>query len=308
MRATARRSTAEYPDYYTYEDDADQTRWELTPGDRVCPPSYGSSRKARLFKAFVFLLLVGSGWTFRDRVDWQQLPAQAAAFLGNFHELLSAEPDGVAEAASETASAQTGSQSELANLGPELASTSRDQLAAEHSPMRDEAQPTAAPRNESIEEQAVPVTINSVPSPGEPAEDSDAGDGKREQQVEPLPPADPDPADPYQVRAAAVGLHPGLSRVLLERLTATDYRNAGIAIKHALAKTPNGAEYVWPRQRKPELALFKVHFVKGAAPGCRRYVVTIVKDGWSTTALPMENCDVEGPASGQRKVSSLPRR
>jgi hypothetical protein len=92
------------------------------------------------------------------------------------------------------------------------------------------------------------------------------------------------------VRAAAVGLHPDLSRVLLERLSRADYRNAGIAIQTALAETPDSAVFVWPRQRKPELALFQVRFVAGAAPGCRRYVVTVTKDAWLTTAMPMEKC------------------
>ena len=86
-------------------------------------------------------------------------------------------------------------------------------------------------------------------------------------------PAIADPSDPYQVRAAAVGLHPDLSRALLARLSPADYRNAGIAIKTALAETAETAVYVWPRQRKPEEALFKVRFVPGAAAGCRRYVV-----------------------------------
>jgi hypothetical protein len=108
--------------------------------------------------------------------------------------------------------------------------------------------------------------------------------------VEPLPPPPVDPADPYQKRAAAVGLHPKLSRVLLARLSATDYRNAGVAIETAVAKTPDTATFVWPRQRTPELALFQVHFVPGAAPHCRRYVVTVTKDRWSTTAPPMEKC------------------
>jgi hypothetical protein len=105
-----------------------------------------------------------------------------------------------------------------------------------------------------------------------------------------LSPPTVDPADPYQKRAAAVGLHPDLSRVLLKRLSPTDYRNAGIAIQTAVAKTPDDAVFVWPRQRKPELALFQVHFVRGGAPDCRRYVVTVTKDGWSTTAPPMEKC------------------
>ena len=106
-----------------------------------------------------------------------------------------------------------------------------------------------------------------------------------------------DPSDPFQVRAVAVGLHPNLSRALLERLTDADYRNAGIAIRTALVETPDRAVFVWPRQRKPEMALFQVRFVAGAASGCRRYVVTITKDGWLTTALPMEKCGVEANLS-----------
>jgi hypothetical protein len=102
-----------------------------------------------------------------------------------------------------------------------------------------------------------------------------------------------DPADPYQKRAVAVGLHPGLSRVLLTRLSSTDYRNAGIAIETAVSETPDSVVFVWPRQRKPEFALFQVRFVPGAAPNCRRYVVTVTKDGWSTTALPMEKCGTQ---------------
>lgn len=115
-------------------------------------------------------------------------------------------------------------------------------------------------------------------------------------QPEPLPPLDVDRTDPLQVRAEAVGLHPGLSRVLLARLSEADYRNAGVAIKTAIAETPDNSVHVWPRQRKPELALFKVHFVPGAATDCRRYVVAVTKDGWMTTALPMEKC---GPQPGQ---------
>ncbi|MGE0627457.1 MAG: hypothetical protein AB7O43_06490 [Hyphomicrobiaceae bacterium] len=110
--------------------------------------------------------------------------------------------------------------------------------------------------------------------------------------AEPLdgPPAPPD--DPLRARAEAAGLHPGLSRVLLERLSPADYRNAEYAIRTALAKTPDDGKFVWPRQRKPELALFTVHFVAGAASKCRRYVVTVMKDRWLTTALPMEKCGI----------------
>lgn len=140
--------------------------------------------------------------------------------------------------------------------------------------------PGAAP-NATAGSATPPLTTAALPPPA-----------ANEQPGEPLPPARADPADPYQVRAEAVGLHPGLSRVLLQRLSAADYRNAGVAVQKAVTETADGAVFVWPRQRKPEMALFKVHFVTGAAPDCRRYVVTITKDRWSTTALPMERCGV----------------
>jgi hypothetical protein len=109
----------------------------------------------------------------------------------------------------------------------------------------------------------------------------------------PLPPPVVDPSDPYQKRAEAVGLHPQLSRVLLARLTPTDYHNAGVAIATAVSQTPDHGVLVWPRQRTPDQALFQVRFVAGAAPGCRRYVVSVTKDGWLTTAPPMEKCGVQ---------------
>jgi hypothetical protein len=117
----------------------------------------------------------------------------------------------------------------------------------------------------------------------------------------PLPPPTVDRSDPYQVKAEAVGLHPGLSRVLLKRMSQTDYRNAGYAIKTALAETSEGGSFLWPRQRKGGLALFKVHFVQGAGPECRRYVVTITQDGWATTAFPMEKC---GPQFASKRRAS----
>ncbi len=96
--------------------------------------------------------------------------------------------------------------------------------------------------------------------------------------------------DPYQAKALAAGLHPGLSRVLLAKLTAEDYRNAGKAIQTALAGTADDGVLKWPPKPAPGKALFEVHFVPGAVPECRRYVVTVTLGGWSTTALPMERC------------------
>jgi hypothetical protein len=108
--------------------------------------------------------------------------------------------------------------------------------------------------------------------------------------VEPLRPAIPDPADPKQVKAAAVGLHPDVSRALLTRLTESDYRNAGVAIKMALSQTPDSDVLQWPRDAKRDAAVFQVRFVAGASGDCRRYVVEITKDKWVTTAPAMEKC------------------
>lgn len=96
--------------------------------------------------------------------------------------------------------------------------------------------------------------------------------------------------DPYQARALAAGLHPGLSRVLLAQLTPEDYRNAGKAVLVALAETPDNGVLRWPKTPAKGRARFEVHFVTGAMPECRRYVVTVTLGGWATTALPMERC------------------
>ena len=106
----------------------------------------------------------------------------------------------------------------------------------------------------------------------------------------PLPPPPVNPADPLETRAVAAGLHPGLSRALLRQLTPADYRNAQVAIHTALAETPDSQVFEFPRPRTAEQALFEVHFVPGAPSACRRYVVTVTKDRWLTTALPMEKC------------------
>ncbi len=99
--------------------------------------------------------------------------------------------------------------------------------------------------------------------------------------------------DPYRRKAEAVGLNPDLSRVVLSRLTSVDYRNAAYAIEKALRTVPNDGEFTWPRARKAGAAIFNVHFVPGAGRDCRRYVVTITKNRWTSTALPMEKCGVK---------------
>lgn len=98
--------------------------------------------------------------------------------------------------------------------------------------------------------------------------------------------------DPLLMRAAAAGLHPRIPRDLLERLSPADLRNAGIAVQTAVAEAPDGEVYVYPRERRADLANYQVRMLRAVHPECRRYVVTVTKDGLSTTAPPMENCEV----------------
>jgi hypothetical protein len=109
----------------------------------------------------------------------------------------------------------------------------------------------------------------------------------------PLPKPEVDPNDPYQKRAIAVGLHPDLSRVLLSSMSEADYRNAGVAIRKALAEASDSEKFIWPPERKATMAVFQVHFVTGDRQDCRRYIVTVVKNGWTTTAPPMEKCGLD---------------
>lgn len=113
--------------------------------------------------------------------------------------------------------------------------------------------------------------------------------------------------DPDRARAVAAGLHADISRVLLARLSDADYRNAAHAISKALAETPDDNVLYWPLKTKPGVAQFQIHFVPGADEGCRRYVVTIAKDGWATTSLPMDKCGVARKAATESAPAARAR-
>lgn len=266
MAVPARRSRAETYDSdfaATYDSDFDEdfTLGELSSGERICPPRAASD--SLLPALLVIAVMLGGGWALlRYQPSW--LPTGLAALLTPASPITPPLPPDTAPATEPWAVSAPPAQAE-----PPASIEIAD-----------------AP-GEGTKSASSPVTTGAIaPAAEEPA-------------AEPLPPPKLDPGDPYQKRAVAVGLHPDISRALLARLSPTDYRNAGTAIQTAVAKTPDNAVFVWPRQRKPELALFRVHFVPGAAPTCRRYVVTVTKDGWSTTAPPMEKCDARpSPRSG----------
>src|SRR5262245_12270117 len=244
----------------------------FVPGDRIGPPLTGAGGK--VLRGAILLLLAGGGaWTvLSDPATW---PAWMPKELASVSRSVSRWLDNAQRPQSRPLAAVVRTRSEepakpmALDPPPPIASPA--------------ANPAPLAAVAAAKPEPAPLTTAALPYSAEPTAPPS----------QPLGPPRVDPSDPYQARAAEVGLHPELSRVLLERLSPTDYRNAGIAIQTALAETPDNGVFVWPRQRKPELALFRVRFVAGAAPGCRRYVVTVVKDGWLTTALPMEKCGAE---------------
>jgi hypothetical protein len=164
----------------------------------------------------------------------------------------------------------------------------------------------ALPRREVAEnEVAAPVVVPKVANEGVVETSASQTEGAAAAQPEkpaPLPPLPP-LTDPLQKKAEAAGLHPELSRAVLESLTPTDFRNAAIAIKKAIAETPEDGALVWPAKPVRGLARFRVHFVPGISPACRRYVVAVAKSGWLTTALPMERCGVKPRMAKSHRAS-----
>lgn len=248
-----------------FEEDPAYAFDELLPGERIGPPVRRGVRRA-LARGAVLLLALGGGWAvLTGKVTVPNLSLQdVAALFPELERLMQRQAPAAA----------------TASVNPRPST-----LAPAFKPM--ETLPPAPP----------PRQIESRTEPAEPVQERPLTTAALPPAAaavpEPQPPPAADPADPLQARALAVGLHPGLSRVLLERLSPADYQNARVAIQTAVTETPDSGVLVWPKQRKPELALFHVRFVPGAAPNCRRYVVTVTKDGWTTTALPMEKCGAE---------------
>ncbi len=103
---------------------------------------------------------------------------------------------------------------------------------------------------------------------------------------------------PQRKVAIAAGLSPDLPNVLLSRLSKSDLKNAAYAIRTALEKTADDGSFKWPTAPSRGEALFEVRFVEGAGEGCRRYIVTVIKDRWSSTSAALERCGNSKPDAG----------
>jgi hypothetical protein len=248
------------------DDDAEES--QFFAGERICVPPEETRGNSALRICVVILIAAGGWWFIRNPEIWPGWLSTKIAATSALMDYRAPNPVAPAMAPPE-------------NIGPAMPAMHADTAPPlSHTPSEIAAGDAKAPP-------APPLTTASI----QPA--------KKEFSISPLPPPASDQTDPYRARAVAAGLHPDLSRVLLSRLTSADYSNARIAIDTAMANTPDTGTFVWPRQRRPELALFQVRFVPGAAPDCRRYVVTVTKDRWSTTAAPMERCG-SGMVAGRR--------
>lgn len=251
-------------------------RWDVVPEDRIGPLPARPGRKLAFL--VVTLAAIGGAWAYQDldaaRVAWLWVKLAVA-------------PAGPAKPLA-------GEKSASAEKAPTAAEARAKDSTPAHGGDLSARLPAA------VERQAAPASaiINETPAvqPVPPAQQAAASSAPGATYAPPQPPQ----TDPLRQRAEAAGLHPEISRALLARLSPVDLRNASTAVETALSQTADGDVLAWPRQRKPEEALFRVHFVAGAAPQCRRYVVTVTKDGWSTTALPMEKCGVQGLAQRRK--------
>jgi hypothetical protein len=254
------RSHHDDEDYFAAapdERDEDGAFDELTAGERIAPPQNGSPANTFL-SALVAIAIGAAGVWAISQNPWA---LGSAVMMARTAIGATAAPDAPPAPAPVT---ELGAEEAVKQPLPEVAVVQ-------------------APASSAGEAMPLDDVAAAAPS-GETAAAADEPESER------LPPPSVDPKDPYQKRAAAVGLHPDISRVLLTKMSATDFRNADHAIKTALAKTADGETFVWPRKEEPKVARFEVRFVAGAPRDCRRYVVVVSKDRWSTTARPMETC------------------
>lgn len=256
--------------------DLDQDAYDigLMAGERSAPPPPRRSGLRPLRLIALLLIVGGGGWAYlADPSGWRDRIVQEWAAFNAAVEHRAAAPAPSAPAAKALPAVEPTTQP--------MSTASIAAPVAPQPPAPIPEKPAQAP-----ETPAAKPTVDASPATKEEAAPVPA---------EPLP--EVVATEPYQRRAVAAGLHPELSRALLEKLSAADYRNASQAIRTALAETPDAEVLTWPQQPKRGLAVFQIRFVEGAPADCRRYVVAIGKDGWSTTALPMEKCGIKpGPS------------
>jgi surface antigen len=269
MYARASHSTETFPSYEVPDVDGDFESEDFYPGEPVAPLHLKGPNVVPY--SYLFLLTaLAVGWGFASDgatlQQWTSTLEQVVAAANN-----------------------------ATQPAPPVAPLPTKDIASAEAPA---PAPTSAPAN--LPPPAPPAAAVTQPLPevtvtNAPGDKPDAASTKSTAKSDAYDAYAPPKAstDPYRKRAETAGLNPDLSRAVLAKLTATDYRNAAFAIRKAVTTLPDDADFTWPRARKTGAAVFNVHFVQGAGHDCRRYVVTVTKDRWTATAPPMEKCGVK---------------
>ncbi|MBS0234979.1 MAG: hypothetical protein JSR99_16015 [Proteobacteria bacterium] len=262
MYARTSHAAEEFPSYTLEDGGGDFQSDAFYAGDPVCPPASRGIEKVP-FSSLFLLLVLAVGCAFvsdaATRAEWTSKLERITSSL--------------------TASEQS---------GPMADSLPMKDIASADTPGSIPVPPPAPPPAVAVTQPLPEVTVSNAPGDKSDSDENSPGKSVSDAYAPPAP-----SSDPYRRKAEAVGLHPDLSRAVLTRLTPTDYRNAAYAIQKALKTVRNDGEFTWPRAHRAGTAVFNVHFVQGAARDCRRYVVTVTKDRWTSTALPMEKCGVK---------------
>lgn len=249
-----------------YDTRPSDSSFDVDPGERI-GAAVGRTAASRVAIRFVIAVALTGAWTAAVcTMDLKSVVSAARPALAAVIEKARALAANV-QAAGPPPVAVAGSPSEMtsAPLSGEAVSEMPPVLSA--LPMQEEtSEPTAYSGAAASEPAGTDYTDTAVAAE-EPAE-------KKERRIQ----------------AASAGLSPDLPNVLLSRLSKEDFKNAAYAIKTAIAKTADDAKFVWPLAPSRHQAKFEVHFVAGAEPGCRRYVVTVTKDRWSSTSAALERC------------------
>ena len=244
-------------DDYDYDRDLAPPMLNVEPDERVGPP-LPNRKKVRLRRMFMALILTGSAWAAIANLGWDGVLATAKSLA----EVVVTNAQDIAARVHqepETASAASDPENQA------TAGIQQPEVLPELTPAQDEQ---AAP---AAEPQSTEAMGEAYAEKAEPTEDDKETAPKRKSAIE-------------------AGLSPDLPNVLLTRLTKADLKNAAYAIKTALAKTPDDGSFAWPLKPSRQQALFEIRFVEGAAHGCRRYIVTVTKDRWSSTSAALEKC------------------
>jgi hypothetical protein len=249
----------------------DDLSLNVEPGERIGPP-LPSRYKAILRRTLLCIALIAGVWAVATDEggpdSWvTQAKSLAATAIANVQQFAARPTQDAAPAASDMAGAsaelgtpgQSAQQSSATELPPMLTQTPIDDAGKD----ADASPPT----------EAMGTAYSEKAEPAEDAQDK----------------------SPARKRAVAAGLGPDLPNVLLTRLSKADLENAAYAIKTAIAKIPDDASFAWPPATSRKQAYFEVRFVQGAAQGCRRYIVKVTKDRWSSTSAALEKCE-SGPA------------